>query len=425
MPTSTPTSAPTTIPRLIYSNLSTCTYDVSYAPCCGTAGVIVIDSTVRIIKATAFKSCTSVTSVDFSNATNLEVIDDEAFSRMTSLTSVDMRNATLLSTIKYRAFEYNTNLMSVELSAATTSIGWSAFQDTGLINVSQVGFNGGECYAIEDSYFLSSFPFDCPPETYVYSDSTTCTYLNNGYTACCGTATVIVIDSTTTSIAAKAFESCYSVKSIDFSQAFALTSIGDNAMEYCWGLTSVDMSPALNLNSIGVRAFYSAWNIVSLKLSAATTTIGASAFKECTKLASAANVDFNGLSCTSFSPSNIFDWSSCMRRRLQATTRGGNKRRQLLKLTNTPTAAPTLGANETVAPTSSPLPPTMAFGVTYAPTSAPTAAPPPGCVWCTLGKYSPVRFVCLLSPDTSIYLANISSQLNTFRNLPTLLSSLF
>ena len=388
LPTSAPTSAPTVVPVLTYTNTSECTYDAGSINCCGLAQIIIIDATVTAIKAKAFFSCSLVTSIDFSSAASLLTIGDMAFSRMNELESVDMGGATQLLTIGSSAFQFNAKLVALNISNTTVAIGSSAFQSTGVSSLLDVNFNGLDCASVTE---LNSFQFSCPPSPpYVYTSASTCTYQNNNNKQCCAGSLIVVVDSTVVTIADGAFSYCNSVVAVNFTGATALTSIGSSgtingAMESMAALTSIDMSGATNLSAISSYSFYDCLNLESVTLSSTITTIETGAFGW-TKIDSMAKVVWNGVACSTHVGNMPF--SSCTRRRLLAPVRT-LRRRRLLKATNAPTVAPTLGENETSAPTASPLPPTMAFGITHAPTSAPTAAPPPGCVYCDLGKFSP------------------------------------
>ena len=133
--------------------------------------------------------------------------------------------------------------------------------------------------------------------TYVYTNTTACTYTMNGNTQCCGTHDTIVIDASVTSIAANAFQSCNSVTTVDFSGATALLTIGAKAFWQSTGLTSIDVSGATALHTIDAYAFNSMSNLDSLKL---TSYIAISIKQHAfwlTKLDTAATVDFNGVDC--------------------------------------------------------------------------------------------------------------------------------
>ena len=69
-----------------------------------------------------FYDCSSLTSVDLSNCTNLSIISSNAFSRA-NLTSADLSKCINLSSINMYAFSYNSRLTSVKFPTSLTQIG--------------------------------------------------------------------------------------------------------------------------------------------------------------------------------------------------------------------------------------------------------------------------------------------------------------
>ena len=80
----------------------------------------------------AFNNCTSLTTIDFSNASGLLTIEDNAFSNL-PLASLDLSGATSLTTIKSSAFYSSTdfatseNMVTIAIPSTVTQIGDNAF----------------------------------------------------------------------------------------------------------------------------------------------------------------------------------------------------------------------------------------------------------------------------------------------------------
>ena len=148
-----------------YSSSTSCVYSDG-VHCCGSAKMIVIDSSVVEIKAGAFKMCAGVTFVTFESGTSLTTIKEGAFSDMGSLASLDMSPATSLATIESEAFFNAAALVSVKFASTVTSIGTRAFatDSTSPLTASGVDWNGVDCAAVVTTA-TPSFPWSpslCP-----------------------------------------------------------------------------------------------------------------------------------------------------------------------------------------------------------------------------------------------------------------------
>ena len=130
-------------------------------------------------------------------------IGERSFADASSLRELDLRNASGLKVIGKEAFKNTTSLSSVDLTnAAVTVIGESAFQGSGLDNVTL----GGGVKKIEGSAFK-------------------------------GAAALVTIDlSGVTDIGAYAFEDCAKLLKIDLT---SLRTLGGNAFEGCTALSEI------------------------------------------------------------------------------------------------------------------------------------------------------------------------------------------
>jgi hypothetical protein len=96
----------------------------------------------------------------------------------------------------------------------------------------------------------------------------------------CKGLTSITIPNSVTSIGAEAFKYCFGLTSITIGNS--VTSIGDYAFENCFGLTSITIPNSVT--SIGNGAFYGCKGLTSVTIGNSVTSIGSSAFQECTGL---------------------------------------------------------------------------------------------------------------------------------------------
>ncbi len=108
-----------------------------------------------------FYDCSSLTSVDLSNCTNLSIISSNAFSRA-NLTSADLSKCINLSSINMYAFSYNSRLTSVKFPTSLTQIGWCAFSHSGLNSVDLsrcTNLSSIDIYAFGNCHELTSITF--------------------------------------------------------------------------------------------------------------------------------------------------------------------------------------------------------------------------------------------------------------------------
>lgn len=104
---------------------------------CTTLTTLAIPASVRIIETYAFNGCSALTTIDFNNASKLKTIGNYAFQGTTALTTLSLRGATSLVTIGTSAFSLtsaNTSAKSyLYLPASLRTIGGNAFNNrTGL-----------------------------------------------------------------------------------------------------------------------------------------------------------------------------------------------------------------------------------------------------------------------------------------------------
>ena len=167
------------------------------------------------------------------------------------ITSVVIENG--VTTIGEYAFYQHTGLTSVSIGNSVTTIGSAAFLGTGLTTIT------------------------IPNSVTSIGDY--------AFRGCTGLTTITIPNSVTT-IGSEAFSGCTGLTSVSIGNS--VTTIGSSAFNSCTGLTSVSIGNSVT--SIGDYAFYNCTGLTSVSIPASVTTIGSSAFYNCTGL-TAINVD--------------------------------------------------------------------------------------------------------------------------------------
>ena len=203
---------------------------------------ITLPDSLTGINQNAFEDCTSLTSVDFSKATNLSVIGAYAFSGCfadsdtNTSVSIDLSKCINLTTVSDNAFLECSSLTSVSLPSSLSVIGSNAFQ---------------KCKSLTSVSFPSSLSF----------------------------------------INEHAFYECSKLEIVNLSSCANLTSIGESAFFGCLALTSVSLPSSLE--SISDTAFMFC-NLSSVVLPKSLTTVGAQVFNHNVNLSSITWDAWNG-----------------------------------------------------------------------------------------------------------------------------------
>ena len=213
---------------------------------------IIIESCVSSIGSYAFSGCTSLASVTI--AGTVTSIGNYAFSGCTSLTSVTIPNS--VTSIGSYVFSGCTSLTSVTIPNSVTSIGSNAFYNTAYYN-DESNWNNGALY-ISDCLINIIDDFDSTTDYTIkggtriiacsaFGDCTNLTSVtipdsvkNIGSYAFsdCASLTSITIPDSVTSIGVYAFSDCTSLTSVTIPNS--VKSIGSYAFDNCSNLKSVN-----------------------------------------------------------------------------------------------------------------------------------------------------------------------------------------
>ena len=213
---------------------------------------VTIPNSVTSIGSYAFSGCTSLTSVTIPNS--VTSIGSYVFSGCTSLTSVTIPNS--VKSIGDYAFSDCTSLTSVTIPNSVTSIGSNAFYNTAYYN-DESNWNNGALYIsdcliniIDDFDSTTDYTIKGGTRIIACSAFGDCTNLksvtipdsvkNIGSYAFsgCASLTSITIPNSVTSIGVYAFSGCASLTSITIPNS--VKSIGSYAFDNCSNLKSVN-----------------------------------------------------------------------------------------------------------------------------------------------------------------------------------------
>ena len=262
---------------------------------CSSLTSIEIPSGVTYIGYSAFYYyCSSLTSIEFGENSQLTFIGAYAFSDCYSLTSIEIPSG--VTYIGACAFSYCSSLTSIEIPSGVTSIGEGVFERCSSLT-SIIVDNGNTVYDSRDN-----------------CNAIIETATNTLIAGCQNT----VIPNAVTSIGKYAFYRCSSLTSIEIPSG--VTSIGENAFSGCSSLTSIivengntvydsrDNCNAIietatntlivgcqntvipnTVSFIGDYAFFCCSSLTSIEIPSGVTSIGKDAFGRCSSLTS---IDF-------------------------------------------------------------------------------------------------------------------------------------
>ena len=267
----------------------------AFSACTGLA-IVTIGNSVTSIGWSAFEGCTGLTSVTIPDS--ITSIGYYAFRGCTGLTSVTIPDS--VTTIDSHAFEYCSSLTSVTIPDSVTSIGdWAFYNCTSLTSVfitdiaawCGIYFNG--TYANPLYYANNLYLNGTLVAELVIPDRVTS--IGDDAFSGCTSLTSVTIPNSVTSIGREAFYYCTSLTSITVSEGnTAYKAIDGNLyskdgkilIQYAIGKTDTSFTIPVGVTSIGSSAFYNCTSLTNVTIPDSITSIGDWAFRGCTSLTS-------------------------------------------------------------------------------------------------------------------------------------------
>lgn len=281
---------------------------------------------VKTIASGGFRDCTNITSIDFSNCTNLTTIESGAFSNCSGLMEVDLSNCENLTTIESGAFSNCANLITLNLSNLKNlnAIEYYAFYGCNKLIRIQYDTNapafsyGADIYSFGLEYYNENLEIIDQNASFNGSIVTSGDYnylILNDTKYLLGFSTKglfntkvknIALD--TNAIHAAAFSYNEKLLEVDLSNHPNLEFIGKGAFEVCVNLATVNLSNCPNLERLNDNSFGNCYEMTSINLSNCSNldVIGESCFVYCSKLQ---NINFE--SCTKLSTIFQYAFSNC------------------------------------------------------------------------------------------------------------------
>ena len=250
----------------------------------------------------AFWGASNLKTITFSDSgKGLKKIDSLAFKDCSSLESIDLSNAEITE-IPVRAFENCTSLKSIKLPSTVTKIADNAF--AGCSNLEEI--EGLEQCKISE---LSATAFDsCVRLKDInLSNATIAAIPDQIFSGMRGLISATV-PKTVTSIGTEAFYACKNLEMINGLSDCDITRIGEKAFYNCWSLKEADLSGS-SLTVLPVSAFKGDTALLSVKMPESLNEIGNEAFYGCSAMK---KLDLNNTRLTTIGNSALSDMTSLM-----------------------------------------------------------------------------------------------------------------
>lgn len=221
---------------------------------CTSLTSIEIPNSVALIGNNAFYDCISLTSIDLPN--RITSIGESAFKGCSALTSIAIPNNDNVITIWRYAFSGCTSLATVEVPSSVKDIYHAAFSDcTSLTTV--IISDGDAALTINGELFTN-----CPlKEVYVGRNLS---YSDANYSPFCNQSELskVVLSNSVTRIGLSAFSGCTSLASIEIPNS--VTSIEKKAFDGCTSLTSIKIPNSVFF--IEVSAFNGCTSLANINI---------------------------------------------------------------------------------------------------------------------------------------------------------------
>lgn len=305
---------------------------------------IKLSNNLERIENGAFWGASNLKNITFSDSgKGLKKIDSLAFKDCSSLESIDLSNAEITE-IPVRAFENCTSLKSIKLPSTVTKIADNAF--AGCSNLEEI--EGLEQCKISE---LSATAFDsCVRLKDInLSNATIAAIPDQIFSGMRGLISATV-PKTVTSIGTEAFYACKNLEMINGLSDCDITKIGEKAFYNCWSLKEADLSGS-SLTVLPASAFKGDTALLSVKMPESLNEIGNEAFYGCSAMK---KLDLNNTRLTTIGNSALSDMTSLMYINLPDTVNSvGAKAFDLnLRLDSSDTALMPTVVSENVTPAS-------------------------------------------------------------------------
>ena len=263
---------------------------------------IKLSNNLERIENGAFWGASNLKTITFSDGgKGLKKIDSLAFKDCSSLESIDLSNAEITE-IPVRAFENCTSLKSIKLPSTVTKIADNAF--AGCSNLEEI--KGLEQCKISE---LSATAFDgCVRLKDInLSNATIAAIPDQIFSGMRGLISATV-PKTVTSIGTEAFYACKNLEMINGLSDCDITKIGEKAFYNCWSLKEADLSGS-SFTVLPASAFKGDTALLSVKMPESLNEIGNEAFYGCSAMK---KLDLNNTRLTTIGNSALSDMTSLM-----------------------------------------------------------------------------------------------------------------
>lgn len=250
-------------------------------------------ASLTTIGSNAFYSCDGLLDVNMGYCTKMTAIADNTFDGCTKINHLTLPPNVV--TIGKMAF-YRNSLTELNVPATCNRIDEDAFDVQGTNNITLLTLLGsdtaGELTIIDDDNFQSVTSLNL--DRHLSSDCTLPVFAS---------LTGASVGAHVKRLNTVPFKGT-NIKTLNLTLATALETIDASAFEGCDDLKGVDLSASTLLTSIGEKAFYGCNSIETLLLPASLTTLGVSAFENCSGIAA---LDLSALGGLTVIPERAFN----------------------------------------------------------------------------------------------------------------------